>query len=201
LYAEVRKAAEEAGKPYEAERWLIEQYEALQADKRKAEREEFQKQLMESLQPLQMRHLEQQALDQIENTREVLGQQVDAQGNALFPELEDPQESYAIGKAWVAAGMPPELALSPQGAANAVLLYRFLKAQGNPAVESTEDETTETEQGEAEDGQSPAALARSAMLTGEGVSRSRASDMPPEVARLMSAMRKTGNKNSYFIED
>jgi len=195
LYAEIRKAAEEAGKPYEAERWLIEQHEAIQANTRKTEREEFQKQLLESLKPLQQMQLEQAALDHIENTRATLAEHVDEKGEPLFPELDDPAESYAIGQVWVKAGMPPELALTPQGAATATLLYRFLKAQ-SPAQETeinTEGETEETD--------SPAHQARSAMVVGGSVARERGSDLPPEVARLLSSMRKTGQRTSYFIDD
>lgn len=126
LYAEVRKLATERGEPWKAEQWLHErQEEVIQA--------RIQRALDERFAPIDEADQSEAVTNQTAELFGSLAQYVNSDGSAAYPELGDEQASYAIGKIWATMGLPPEAALTPQGAIAAIGLYRMAKSGRAPA--------------------------------------------------------------------
>lgn len=127
LYAEVKRLAAESNEPWKAEQWLIQQT-------RKVEQARFEKMLEERLKPIQEPLARAQVGQHVEQLFSAVADFVDNDGNPAFPELDDPQSAYEIGQTWTSMGFSPEMAMTPQGVAAAVALYRMSKgSQGKPA--------------------------------------------------------------------
>lgn len=192
LYAEIRRAADEAGKPYEAERWLLEEYRKIDTGRRRAEQDEFRKQLEASLQPLQLTHQQQQLAAQVDGAVDTIASLSAPDGNPLYPELSDPQTQYEIGRTWREAGLPPELAQTPRGVALAVLLYRHVQG-AIPAEETGEEIPDQEDESLAPSGRAvtPQQLAAASMITGNTSRPERADPaIPPEVRNLFANMKR-----------
>lgn len=118
LYAEIKKLAADSGEPWKAEQWLI-------SETSKAERARFEQMLNDRLAPLDR---ERQQAGVVSQTEALFGQMAEysyADGSPAFPELHDETAAYEIGKLWASLGLPREAAMTPQGAAAAIALYRM----------------------------------------------------------------------------
>ena len=84
-----------------------------------------------ALQPSLQREQEAQVHQTVNTLIESVAGYKTLDGTDAFPELRDAEKLQEIGAAWTDAGLPPEVALTPQGLINAVVLWRFMK--GLPA--------------------------------------------------------------------
>ena len=130
LYAEIRKVAIEQGTPEKAEQWLHEQQERVINAR-------VQALLDDRLAPLADAEQQAALASQTQALFTDLSTYVNGDGSVAYPELHDEQASYAIGRMWASLGLPPEAALTPQGAIAAIAIYRMAKggrSQANPAA-------------------------------------------------------------------
>jgi len=198
LYAEIKKAADEAGKPYEAERWLLGEYEKMRQTARQAEFESLKSELLKSIEPLAQDHQLRGFEAQLESNIDRVTQLVDANGAPAYPEYDEPETAYEIGQLWHQAGLPAELAATPQGAILAVALYRHLKESAGPAATGEESVpgmgADVPEVGADESGMpavSPRQLAAASMLAGGGARAERPDEsIPQEVRKLFAGMKQ-----------
>lgn len=121
LYAEIKRLATENGEPWQAEKWLAEQQERVIQTR-------VNKLLGERLAPLAEAEAHQDVVNRTQDLFGGLAQYTNSDGSPAFPELHDEGAAHEIGKMWVAMGLPPEAALTPQGAIAAVAIYRMAKA-------------------------------------------------------------------------
>lgn len=127
LYAEVKKLANQSGEPWKAEQWLIEQV-------RKGERARVEKMLDERFAPITDAQSKLRAAAKTEALFENLAQYTLDDGSPAFPELSDEVAAREIGRLWVSLGLPPEAAMTPQGAIAAIATYRMrARPQASPA--------------------------------------------------------------------
>lgn len=130
LYAEIKKLASDSGEPWKAEQWLIE-------ETRKVERARYESLLDERLAPMAEKEAHQAVIAQTETLFGSLAEYTHSDGSPAFPELHDPTASRDIGRMWASLGLPPEHALTPQGAIAAIGIYRMSKgnqrSQAGPA--------------------------------------------------------------------
>lgn len=117
LYAEVRKLADAQGEPWKAEQWLI-------GEVQKAERARYEALIEERLSPFTAAQERAGLAQQTEQVFGALAEYQNSDGSPTFPELHNEADAYAVGKLWAALGLPPEAALTPQGAMAAIALYR-----------------------------------------------------------------------------
>jgi hypothetical protein len=118
LYAEIKKLATEKGEPWKAEQWLITKV-------REAERAHLEKLLEQRDAPRKAQEAKAALASQTETLFSSLAEYVNpADGSPAFPELNDEAASYEIGRLWASLGLPPQAALTPQGAIAAIALYR-----------------------------------------------------------------------------
>lgn len=127
LYAEVKKLANQSGEPWKAEQWLIEQV-------RKGERARVEKLLDEKFAPITEAQAKlQQSKKAVALFADLANYTLD-DGSPAFPELSDENAAREIGSLWVQMGLPPEAALTPQGALAAIATYRMRsRSQARPA--------------------------------------------------------------------
>lgn len=131
LYADIVKAANEAGQPEKAHEWLMGQHDALRAADAKTLRDEIARLREEAIENPR-REAEHWA--EMEQTAKSLADSLAAQtnpdGTPAFPEFRDGDTARAVGELWRMMGNDPEAALTPQGAVNAVALYRLAQSMG-----------------------------------------------------------------------
>jgi hypothetical protein len=183
MYAEVKKAAAEAGQPELAEKWLHgEQERVLDA--------RMQAMLDEQMAPV--RDAEQNAF--VDNHVAALfdslgGYVLPGTDTPAYPELADPTTAAQVGRLWHDMGLPTEIALTPQGAVAAIQLYRGTRASlpasvtASPApvpapvqVPVSSDATTVLEEG---------------MDVGDPL-MTLPTQRSPEASRIAAALRKSG---------
>lgn len=124
LYAEIKKLANDSGEPWKAEQWLINEV-------RKADRAHYESLLDERFAPIADAEQQAAVVSQTETLFSNLAEYVNADGSVAYPELHDEAASYAIGRMWASLGLPPEAALTPQGAIAAIAIYRMAKGGSN----------------------------------------------------------------------
>lgn len=122
LYAEIKRLATEKGEPHKAEQWLI-------AETRRLDQARYEKLLDDRFAPIADAEERAAVEGQTKALFDDLATYVNGDGSVAYPELHDEQASYAIGRMWASLGLPPEAALTPQGAIAAIAIYRM--AQGN----------------------------------------------------------------------
>lgn len=128
LYAEIHRLATEKGEPWKAEQWLVKEQQKIFEARLAAMRDEV---------TLPQRTAEVHAAigQQTEALFTSLADYVNPDGSPAYPELSDPQAAYQIGRFWTSMGLPPESALTPQGAIAAIGLYRMAAgSQGSAAT-------------------------------------------------------------------
>lgn len=126
LYAEVKKLATESGEPWKAEQWLIN-------ETRKLERARFEQMLDARFEPIRVQQQQAEVDGRTTELFSNLQNYTLADGSPAFPELNDGDSAYAIGKMWAQLGLPAEAALTPQGAIAAIAMYRMLASgRSNP---------------------------------------------------------------------
>lgn len=124
LYAEIKRVATESGEPWKAEQWLIN-------ETRRIEQSKVEKLLDERLAPFREAQAREAVLSQTETLWSSLAEYVNtADGSPAFPELQDSESAFKIGRTWAQMGLPPEFALTPNGAIAAIALYRMMSAAG-----------------------------------------------------------------------
>ncbi len=124
LYAEIRRLANESGKPEQADQWLI-------SEVQKSERARMEKLLEDRLAPFDQERQRGEVVTQTEALFGQLAEYAYPDGSPAFPELHDETAAYEIGRLWASLGLPREAAMTPQGAAAAIALYRMQRA-GRP---------------------------------------------------------------------
>jgi hypothetical protein len=128
LYAEIHRLATEQGTPWKAEQWLVKQQQALIDQRLAAMKDEVTR-------PHREAEARQQIAAQTDALFTAVSEYVNSDGSPAFPELGDPEAAYQIGQLWTSLGLPPEAALTPQGAIAAVSLYRMASgSQGKSAA-------------------------------------------------------------------
>jgi len=193
LYAEIRKAADEARKPHEADRWLAEEMERVMELRRQKDREELRSEFEKSLMPVREMQEYNEQVSKADEAINSLSALPGPDGKPLYPELQNPQEIEAIGQVWTSAGFPLDMILTQQGTALAVLLYRFVKgAFTAPGAGSPPAEVGFDTDGLDATRLSPQQLAASTMIP-NGPARSAAKidpNIPPEVRALFASMHQ-----------
>lgn len=126
LYAEIKKLATESGEPWKAEQWLIKETQ-------KAERSRIDKLIAERMKPYDDAQAKAGIVAQTETLFRSLAEYTLSDGSSAYPELQDEQASYEVGRLWASLGLPPEAALTPQGALAAIALYRMAKPSESQA--------------------------------------------------------------------
>lgn len=180
LYAEIVKAANEAGEPWKAQQWLQEQYDA-------SIRAEFARLRDEAIEQPRREAAEQAALTQTADTLvSSMAAQTNPDGSPTFPELADGpgNEAEAVGALWVSLGLDPRAALTPGGAVAAVALYRMAKAMNSPAAPAPTS---------APPAPNPAAEAAAALDAGRPLAPVAADyrGVDPTAARIVSGLKNT----------
>jgi hypothetical protein len=130
LYAEIRQLADQSGEPWKAEQWLAEQQDAIIQAR-------VQRILDKRLAPLADAEAAQSREAQTANLFGSLAEYTNSDGSVAFPELHDEAAAYEVGKMWASLGLPPEAALTPQGAVAAIAVYRMARgnrSQASPAA-------------------------------------------------------------------
>lgn len=190
LYAEIKKLATEKGEPWKAEQWLI-------TEVRKAERSHVEKLLEQRDAPLKAAQAKQALAAQTETLFGNLADYTNADGSPAFPELADEAAAYEVGKLWASLGLPPQAALTPQGAIAAIALYRESKrsagSQAGPAPTSTPMQPPPAMPPTATDTAAAAGMTdgRPSAASVPGMTRSDS----PEAAAILAGLRQA-NKNS-----
>lgn len=179
LYAEVKKAATEAGQPDLAEQWLAKEQERSLTSRLEAV-------LKTALKPIEEASQNAYLENHTNALFESLADYAMPDGTPAFPELANPESAFAVGQLWHNMGLPSEIALTPQGAVAAIQLYRGV--HGSPKA------SADAAPGPAPS-QAPALDARAVLE--EGVMPSdEARVMPtqrtPEAERIVAALRKSG---------
>lgn len=118
LYAEIKSLATESGKPWEAERWLINQV-------REQERKRVESLMDDKLMPFHEARARAEVVSQTDRLFSSLAEQQLADGSVAFPELRDEEQAFEVGKIWASMGLDPQAALTPAGAIAAIALYRM----------------------------------------------------------------------------
>jgi hypothetical protein len=137
LYAEIKKLATEKGEPWKAEQWLI-------TEVRKAERAHLEKLLEQRDAPLKAAQAKEAMAAQTETLFGSLAEYTNADGSPAFPELGDEAAAYEVGRLWASLGLPPQAALTPQGAIAAIALYREHKRSAGSQAGSAPAPTPST---------------------------------------------------------
>jgi hypothetical protein len=186
LFASIQSEAQKAGKPEVAIRWLTQQQEALYQKKLEA----LTKQLRE---PQERQEATENVQRQAYTLADILAARVNTDGAPLYPELRDAQLAEGVGRAWIAAGLPPEAALTESGLVAAIGLYRMQNPSGQPATPTVPPATTPVAPAApANPGPDPATLA-DAGIDGSGAPFDRPpleeSGLPPEIASIRQAFR------------
>jgi hypothetical protein len=119
LYSEIKRIATESNEPWKAEQWLI-------GEVRRIESGRTQKLIDEALLPSRTADARKAVESQTTEVFGALADLVNADGSSYFPELQDETTAYEVGETWTRMGLPSEFALTPQGAAAAIGLYRLL---------------------------------------------------------------------------
>jgi hypothetical protein len=126
LYAEVKKLATERNEPWKAEQWLITQV-------RKLDQERTQKLLDERDAPIKAQRAQDAVAAQTETLFASLADYTHEDGSPAFPELSDEAAAFEVGRMWASLGLPPQHALTPQGAIAAIALYRMSRPKESQA--------------------------------------------------------------------
>lgn len=183
LYADITKIANEAGEPWKAQQWLVEQIEAQRKADFDAYRQEFEA-------PFREREASEAEQAELARTADAVVESMSAHknpdGSPTFPELADPQTAHAVGTLWSSLGLDPKLALTPGGAVAAIAVYRLARAMDTaaqpPAPPSPSPVPTD-----------PAAAAAAGLEGGRPLMPA-ASDrrsMDPSTARLVAGLKST----------
>lgn len=195
LYAEIRKLANESGEPWKAEQWLIE-------ETRKAERTRYEQLLDERLAPFDA---ERQKAGVVAQTEALFGQLAEfafPDGSPAFPELHDESAAYEIGRLWASLGLPKEAAMTPQGAAAAIALYRMQRA-GRPLPAPAQPAAGPHAAAPAPPAPSAPSDAAAAAAVADG--RTRQFELPgqgghsAEAARILQGLRNTNAGNRSVL--
>lgn len=189
LFASIQAEAQKAGKPEVAIRWLTQQQEALFQKRLEA----LTKQLRE---PLERQEATENVQGQVYSLTDTLAARVNTDGSPLYPELRDASMAEGVGRAWIAAGLPPEAALTESGLIAAIGLYRMQNPSGQPATPTVPPATTPATPAApaapAAPAPDPASLA-DAGIDGSGAPFDRPpleeSGLPPEIASIRQAFR------------
>lgn len=187
LFAEIQKVAAERGDPGFANRWLAEQQEAvIQARIEKAINERLEKELAPVKEAEQIRYVE----NHTSNLFASMAEYVTDDGSPAFPELQNEEQAADVGRLWHSLGLPPEQALTPQGAMSAVLMYRGYAAARNSG------KTHEAAVAAATQATPPTPSDASTVIEeGQPVFDNEATADPgtdPVAARLQTALRRSG---------
>lgn len=188
LYAEIHRLATEQGQPWKAEQWLAEQQQRVFEAKLAAK-------LDEATRPQREAELRNQVGAQTDALFTALADYANADGSPAFPELGDPEAAYQIGKFWTSLGLPPEAALTPQGAIAAIALYRMASGQGSQGSSAAPPAPTPPTPAPPTPNPQVAAAAAAAGLDGGRpsavVSPSNGTGtMSPEAARILAGLKQ-----------
>jgi len=187
LYAEITKTAAERGQPEVATQWLAQEQErVMQARVEKLLSERLDAELAPVKEAEQIRYVEQHTNDLFASMAEYVSED----GSSAFPELQDEEQAADVGRLWHSLGLPPEQALTPQGAMSAVLMYRGYQAASNSANAANPAATPTA-------ATSTPVVSDASTVIEEGVTVPEVGPdtypgMTPEAARIAAALRRSG---------
>jgi hypothetical protein len=194
LYAEIKKLANESGEPWKAEQWLINEV-------RKADRAHYESILDERFAPIAEAEQQAAVVSQTETLFSNLAEYVNADGSVAYPELHDEAASYAIGRMWASLGLPPEAALTPQGAIAAIAIYRMAKGAGGSQAGSVADAQpmTLTPPTAPTDAHAAAALGGDGRNMDMRIPDGMAGSASAEAARVLAGLRQANRGNRAVL--
>lgn len=190
LYAEIKKLATDSGEPWKADQWLTERQDAIVQAR-------VQRILNERLQPLADSDARNAVAGQTETLFSSLAGYTNTDGSVAFPELHDEKAAYEVGRMWASMGLPPEAALTPQGAIAAIAIYRMGK--GNRSQASTA--TPPSPAAAFTDGIPTDAHAAAALDGGRGRPMASGSDGGPsaQAAAVIAGLRQVNSGNRALL--
>lgn len=193
LYAEIKRLATEAGEPIKAEQWLMQQIQA-------AERSRYEKLVDERMAPFTAAQERAATAQHTETLFGHLAGYTNGDGTPAFPELHDESAAYEVGRIWAGLGLPPEAALTPQGALAAIGIYRMTKSRAGANSDTANATRTVTSS------VPPAPVAPSDAAAAAGLDDGRTMPMSPrldgpsaEAARILGALRSVNNGNRSLL--
>jgi hypothetical protein len=83
--------------------------------------------------PLKAKAAKDAVAEQTETLFSSLADYTHEDGSPAFPELSDEAAAFEVGRMWAQLGLPPESALTPQGAIAAIALYRMSRPKESQA--------------------------------------------------------------------
>lgn len=186
LYSEIQRQATESGHPELAQAWLQQQFqEQLEARIKKALDEE----LRDVREDRGIRQIEQHG----DALAEHVGSLVDGGGNQVYPEANDPQVMFEVGRTWREMGLNPEEVYEPSGRGlqAAILLYRSLHGERQPAATPQTPQPAAAQVPQASQDGGPSVDLSDATLDAGGAPFDRQPvserNVPPQVKRLREA--------------
>jgi len=184
LYAEIHRLATERGETWKAEQWLAKEQQKLIDARLAAIRDE-------ATLPQREAQIRAEIGQQTEALFTSLADYVNHDGSPAYPELSDPQAAYQIGRFWTSLGLPPEAALTPQGAIAAIALYRM--AAGSQGTAQSTPAPAPAPAPPPPPPTPPAHAAAAAGLVGgrpSVVPRSGEGNVSPEAARIIAGLKQ-----------
>lgn len=197
LYAEIKKLANDSGEPWKAEQWLI-------SEVRKADRAHYESMLDERFAPIVDAEQQAAVTSQTEALFSNLSEYVNADGSVAYPELHDEAAAYAIGRMWASLGLPPEAALTPQGAIAAIAIYRMAKGgsqagSADAAVLAGARPIASSQPSTPTDAHAAAALGGDGRVQGLSIPDGASGSASAEAARVLAGLRQANRGNRAVL--